>query len=700
MSKKQQTLSSFFGVSPPTKKHQPEPEPKKRLFSEKWLQDVQWLEANDERTEMWCKICRSHPHLADKTGAFYKGSKNFNHPLFDKHEKSKEHTNVVQAIANKQASREELSSRPLNRWRDKLNEEQRQALYNIFLLAFHKAKRARPMSSYSEDIPLLKRLGVNVGGAYHSREGGSRIMQSIACSISRELHAKLQSAEFWGLLFDGSEDITKTEQEIVYIVSVSNNGEFTSDFLGLIELGADRTAQAITDGLVRLFQDTGLDDWATKLVAVCTDGAAVNVGIYNGVVPKLRQLAAIGDSLVHVLCTAHTLENCAKSADRNVPYCETFNQCVVKLLKFYLQKGGAKKTTALKKLCKENGIAFVKLGKFHNIRWSAWRHETLLKISRLLPAIKMQLATSDNSDLQHIFTERFQCFLSHMLEIGNILKNTSIRFQKEKLTIGECKDDLMVAIGQFTLMLDDGEGHRAHNVSNADADNDKKKLLMGLIEEFETRYDSLKSCDNFLVFDPSTWPQGMQDLHSFGNTTVCSILKKYEAILQLDKDTTVTEWMRLKQAGKRLGASSVYDLVQIVNTSNPDAYCNISKVVRLSLTLPLSSAACERGFSHLNIIKNKYRSRLSHARLSALMHIHLSKQTTETFDPKQAVELWMETANRRLNQRQRGASAASSSSAMQGAEAVESGGETEEDIGSDTEDSGGDMEDSEEDGTF
>ncbi|ROL42781.1 Serine/threonine-protein kinase D3 [Anabarilius grahami] len=80
MSKKQQTLSSFFGVSPPTKKRQLEPESKKRFFSEKWLKDVPWLEANDEHTEMWCKICRSNPHLADKTGAFYKGSKNFNHP--------------------------------------------------------------------------------------------------------------------------------------------------------------------------------------------------------------------------------------------------------------------------------------------------------------------------------------------------------------------------------------------------------------------------------------------------------------------------------------------------------------------------------------------------------------------------------------------------------------------------------------------
>ena len=229
---------------------------------------------------------------------------------------------------------------------------------------------------------------------------------------------------------------------------------------------------------------------------------------------------------------------------------------------FIYKKGGAKKTAALKRLCEENGISFVQLGKFHNIRWSAWRHETLLKISRLLPAIKMQLTTSDNSDLQHICTERVHCFLSHMLEIGNILKTTSIRFQKEKLTIGECMYGLIVAIGQFTLLLYD-EGHRALTVSNADRDKTNFKLR-GLLEEFEIRYDSLKSCDHFLVFDPSTWPQEMQDIHSFGNTTVCSILKKYEGTLQLDKDTTVSEWMRLKQAGKRLRASSVYDLVQIV----------------------------------------------------------------------------------------------------------------------------------------
>lgn len=132
----------------------------------------------------------------------------------------------------------------------------------------------------------------------------------------------------------------------------------------------------------------------------------------------------------------------------------------------------------------------------------------------------------------------------------------------------------------------------------------------------------------------------------------------------IDRDSSLREWMRLKRAGKRLAASSVHDLVNVVKTSNPDSYSNIQKVLLLSLTLPLSSAACERGFSHLNIIKNMYRSRLSDSRLSSLMHILFSKFTTETFDPKAAVDLWMQTASRRLNQGERSRPGASTSTAV------------------------------------
>ncbi|XP_047659799.1 uncharacterized protein LOC113645605 [Tachysurus fulvidraco] len=193
-------------------------------------------------------------------------------------------------------------------------------------------------------------------------------------------------------------------------------------------------------------------------------------------------MVASGDSLVHVLCTAHTLENCVKSADQGVSYCVTFNQSVVKLLQFYLFRGGAKNIQVLKTLCHENGISYCKLGKFHNIKWSAWRHETLLKIWKQLPAIKTESSNTDDSDLKYICTQRFQCFLANMLDTGNILQLTSQRFQQEKLTIGECKDELMLAIGQFTILLD-GEGqHRKQAVHNSEADRDKAELLRGLID--------------------------------------------------------------------------------------------------------------------------------------------------------------------------------------------------------------------------
>lgn len=49
------------------------------------------------------------------------------------------------------------------------------------------------------------------------------------------------------------------------------------------------------------------------------------------------------------------------------------------------------------------------------------------------------------------------------------------------------------------------------------------KLFLMLTETkqtyFEIRHSSLKSCDQFLIFDPSTWPQEERDLHSFGNNS-------------------------------------------------------------------------------------------------------------------------------------------------------------------------------------
>lgn len=116
--------------------------------------------------------------------------------------------------------------------------------------------------------------------------------------------------------FDGSEGITKTEQEIVYIVTVSSDG------------------------------GRGRQSWSPY----AQKRPALNIGMYTGIGPKLRQLVAVGRSDLQILCTARTLENFAKSADCSVPHCETFNRSVEKLLQFYFQKVGAKNTAMLEEI--------------------------------------------------------------------------------------------------------------------------------------------------------------------------------------------------------------------------------------------------------------------------------------------------------------------------------------------------------------
>ena len=76
-----------------------------------------------------------------------------------------------------------------------------------------------------------------------------------------------------------------------YILSVSSDGEFTSDFLGLINLCAIRMAQDTVNGSVKcnsalvVWGMTGMED------KVGPGGAAVNIGVYDGVVPTLCQIS-------------------------------------------------------------------------------------------------------------------------------------------------------------------------------------------------------------------------------------------------------------------------------------------------------------------------------------------------------------------------------------------------------------------------
>lgn len=108
------------------------------------------------------------------------------------------------------------------------------------------------MSSYSEDIPLLKQLGVLEVHIIHVKWAHR------SCRASQDPSCTLLNFGDCFLMNQRTSQTLSMKLFTLFMCPATESLPLT--FWDLIELGGNRNAQAITDGLVRRFHDTGLND--------------------------------------------------------------------------------------------------------------------------------------------------------------------------------------------------------------------------------------------------------------------------------------------------------------------------------------------------------------------------------------------------------------------------------------------------------
>ena len=74
---------------------------------------------------------------------------------------------------------------------------------------------------------------------------------------------------------------------------------------------------------------------------------------------------------------------------------------------------------------------------------------------------------------------------------------------------------------------------------------------------------------------------------------------------------------------------------------------NILSLMDLILSIPPSSADCERGFSQVKLVKNDWRSTLTNDSLNDLLMVQLETPSIEEYDPKPAIEYWINDCKRK-----------------------------------------------------
>ena len=199
---------------------------------------------------------------------------------------------------------------------------------------------------------------------------------------------------------------------------------------------ADATAFGIKALLEATFIDCGLQDWRSKLVRICLDRAAVNLGVRRGLATLLRGEVPW---LVAIHCLNHQLELATKSA-----FSKTFMDDVASVLMnlYYVYEKSPKRLRELRELADILEESIRKPEKAHGTRWLQHKSRALNPLIIGYPVIQNVCAHLESMALEEYHTKPTDkiCFK------GYLKKLTSFKFVLHMLFFDSLLNPLAVVM--------------------------------------------------------------------------------------------------------------------------------------------------------------------------------------------------------------------------------------------------------------
>ncbi|CAL4252057.1 unnamed protein product, partial [Meganyctiphanes norvegica] len=224
---------------------------------------------------------------------------------------------------------------PLAILRRRLNSQSQEMFYNLFTSAYCVALRNWSFRDFEYLCQLQAKNGLNIGNNYQNTHGVQTFIESIAHIQRLDTAMGLQQSRFFSLAADGSTDHGIAEQESVYVRYLVA-GEPVNKFLGLqeVEHSTSDGVLAAIDTVLLQHADISLEMQKQKLVNVNLDGAAVNMGMYNGVGALEKQRHGPQVTVTH--CINHNLELALLDLRKDEPYLAIFEKTIKVIIINYI----------------------------------------------------------------------------------------------------------------------------------------------------------------------------------------------------------------------------------------------------------------------------------------------------------------------------------------------------------------------------
>ncbi|XP_076099754.1 zinc finger protein 862-like [Mytilus galloprovincialis] len=591
--------------------------------------------------------------------------------------------------------------------KQKLKPEQLKRYKVLFNTAYSVGKKGKPFSDYEFILEVQKKNEVDIGEQYFNIEGCKLFLKWISQQLRSQSVSSLLAAPFVSILSDGSTDRSVIEQEIVYLRYVDQCMP-TTKMINLMSLES-ATAEGIFNAIFNALKIVGLneekirhDTPGPKLICGNFDGASVNFGNKSGVFKRLKDEVpqAIG---IH--CIAHKLELAILDANKTIPYMSTFETTLKGVFKFYYYS--PKRRRELAEISEILDQILLHFGDIKQVRWLSSKERAVKAMLSNYEVVVSHLehdfvagSRADDANRARgyhtvITSVKFLKFLHFLMDYLPIVAKLSRNFQLDDYLVIELNDHIEAAVIHLT-QLKNGTGKyctqfaekfdvtnktfgeikiSTRNVQSVDmkSDKDLHALIDGTIKYIESRFKSLneKPLSLLQIFNFHQWPLGRGfELAEFGNDQIVELVNQPEftqIFSDNEKEQIKSEWTELKLYLSRFRANQLLNMYSMVLQNKAATRKNegavlgacptlvedesqtlsaIEKIIYWLFTISPSTSGCERGFSLMNTLKSKLRTRLTQESLQNQLYIMSEGPSIKEFEPLPSIMYWFENSTR------------------------------------------------------
>ena len=453
-----------------------------------------------------------------------------------------------------------------------------------------------------------------------SNDTNTRRGEVLAGSVKDKLINDLKETDSISFAADESTDISDIAQLSLFVRYLDKeNREFKEELLELIPPTGSTTGRDIYNAMKKCLQENGIP--LEKIKSLVTDGAPAMVGRTNGAATLLKQDCPL---LLSFNCIIHNSVLCTKLKE---DFSEKMNS-IIHLVNF-LRSKSTKQHRELKSFLREHKAAYHDVPLHTAVRWLS-KGKVLSQVWDLRDHINIFLAQLNKEATTRVYQEFLNSkedmtVVAFLVDTFEHLNNLNLHLQGKSASISDVKTQVTAFQQKLNIFKEDLRTDMLHfpHVKEFSPDCDVApfvEFIENLANEFDERFANFSYIDDLLVMVKNPFVVAANDQWLNQASSGCPQLSKAKLQMQFVDMKADDE---LRKTFNQTGKSSATFWVHV----NETQYTELRTLALTVSSMFGTTYICEQSFSHMNMIKSKYRASLTNEHLEQCLRISVTSET-------------------------------------------------------------------------